>query len=222
MPKKSKSKGQRRPMKRRNNKNHLRTPQTKVWNQFAQPLPAQSGLMKLDNQVYRVRQIVELNGILTSSAGAGVSQGLAFNLAQLPQVSSWTSVFDQYRIDAIELWITPTQATTTATPDGWRWYSAIDYDDDGTSITEAAIQQYTNVSDCNRMEAVYRKFRPHIEGAVNASGSAVLAQNIPSAWIDSANTIVKHFGLKLYMQATVITVLLGLRMRFHVSFKNVF
>jgi hypothetical protein len=158
---------------------------------------------------------------LSSSGGGAVSTGIAFNVSQVPGVSSLTAVFDQYKIDAIEAWIQPTQATTTASPDGWRWYNVIDYDDDSTSTSESAIQQYANVADCARTEACYRKWVPHIAVGANSGGSSVLALNEPAGWLNSANTGVKHFGIKVVMQATAISVVLTARFRFHLSFRNV-
>jgi len=217
MPKKSNRKqGQRRPMKRRN----VRIPQTQVWNQLSMRTPALSNLMKADNRVYKVSQMVEFGSILVSSALGSNSNGLSFQLGQMAQASSWTSVFDQYRIDFIELWIQPTQASTPM--DGFRWYNVIDYDDDGVSTSEPAALAFENCADLGRTEACYRKFVPHIAIAVAQGGGAPTARNAPSNWLDCASTSIKHYALKVVTQMTATTVTLTLRARYHVSFKNVF
>jgi hypothetical protein len=206
---------------RRTSALRLRRPETKVWNELSQHQPAQSPAMSRDNTIFRVWQIVELGPLLTSSNVVPSSTGLSFTINQMPQAATWLSAFDQYKIEFLELWITTTSSVSLQ-PDASRWYSVIDYDDDGTSITEAQIQQYGNVTDCNRSENVYRKFRPHIALSVNATGGAALARNAPSDWIDSAANSVKHFGLKLFMQVNVNALTLNLRGRYHVAFRNVF
>jgi hypothetical protein len=220
MPKKQKAKSVRRTQA--SSTPNLRRPQTQVWNQLSQRTPALSNVMNNDKRTYTFRQVYELGPWLTSSAGGGTSTGIALVLSQLPQYATWTAAFDQYKIDFIEAWIQPTQASTVASPDGWRWYNVVDYDDDGTSITETQIQQYQNVQDLARTEACYRKWRPHVAIGSNVGGSVVLSVNQPSEWINCAQVNVKHFGLKVYMQATAITVVLTMRLRYTVSFRQVF
>jgi hypothetical protein len=222
MAPKRKQKG-RRPMNRQNGNlpRGSRTPTTHVWNIMSQRSPNLSNLMSGDNKVYSVSQMVEFGGILNSSNLGANSNGLAFSFGQVPQNSTWASVFDQYRIDEIELWIQPTQLLST-TVDSFRWYSVIDYDDDGVSTTEAAALAFQNVSDCGRFEGVYRRFRPHIAIAVAQSGGAPTARNAPSNWLDAGSTSIKHYALKVVTQSTATQVIISLRARFHLSFRNVF
>jgi len=202
----------------------LRRPETKVWQMASQPLPAQILNAARDNQVYTVRQTVEFGPLLTSSAGAETNVVTSFVLSQLTGVASWTAVFDQYRIDEIEMWLTPTTNTTgnAAGFDQYRLYNVIDYDDDA-STTISALVQYQNVCDVGRFEGVYRKWRPHIQGSLNnASNALVGSQNIASTWIDCAQPSIKHYGVKSAQTATSTTVVLSMRARFKVSFRNVF
>jgi hypothetical protein len=204
--------------------NSLRRPDTQVWNMGSQSLPAQRANAYTDNRPYIVKQFVEFGPVSTSSAGGEVDFGIAFNLGQLTQASSWTSVFDQYRIKEIELWMTPTTSTATvgnSNFDSYRVYSVIDYDDD-SSTAASSLLQYENVCDTGRNEGVYRKWRPHMASQLATSGGVALAQNIPSTWINSSQTTVKHYGFKCAQLSTSTSTVIQLRARFTVEFRNVF
>jgi len=192
----------------------------------SQHQPAQAFNAKRDNKVYRIHQEVNFGPQSTSSAGGEVVYTQSFVLSNLPQVSALTAVFDQYKIDTVEVWIIPNTNTTgnAAGFDGYTISSVIDYDDDSTSgVTSASLQQYQNCVMSSRFEGIYRKWRPHVQGALNnASNSLVGSENLTSPWIDCAQPSIKHYGLKLVQTATATTAVVAVRARFTVSFRNVF
>jgi len=192
---------------------------TKVWNMASQPYPASASSMRGDNVIHNVRQTAELGPFITSSSGAEVDGSQSFQIALVPGITSWLSVFDQYRIIMIEVWATLSCSSGQSLIDGFRWYTVVDYDD-SNNITISAAQQYSNVTDSGRNEAVYRRFRPHMAMAVGAVGGTVNSGNIPSSWVDSARTDVNHFGVKYCLAATSTTVVLSQRVRFHLQFRN--
>jgi len=194
-------------------------PATKVWNIAAQPYPSSTNVMRGDNVIHNVRQTADLGPFITSSAGAEVDGSQSFQIALVPGITSWLAVFDQYRIIMIEVWATLSCSSGQALIDGFRWYSVVDYDD-SNNITISQAQQYSNVTDCGRNEAVYRRFRPHMSMAVGAVGGTVNSGNIASTWVDSARTDVNHFGVKYAVAATSTTVILAQRVRFHLQFRN--
>jgi hypothetical protein len=190
----------------------------------SQPLPAQSLNAARDNQIYTVRQTVELGPQLTSSAGGETVATRAFVFTDLAQYNSWTQIFDQYRIDLIETWLTPVTNTTgnAAGFDNYRMYSVIDYDDDATTAI-SGLTQYQNVCDTGRFEGVYRKWRPHIQGSLNNNSNALVGSlNMPSTWIDCGQPSIKHYGLKYGQTSTTTTAVISLRARITISFRNVF
>jgi len=195
------------------------SPATRVWNITAQPYPSSSNVMRGDNVIHNVRQTADLGPFITSSAGGEVDGSQSFQIALVPGITSWLSVFDQYRIIQIEVWATLQCSSGQSLIDGFRWFSVVDYDD-ANNITASAAQQYSNCTDCGRNESVYRRFRPHMSIAVGAVGGTVNSGNALSTWVDSARTDVNHFGVKYALQATSTTVVLSQRVRFHLQFRN--
>jgi hypothetical protein len=176
-------------------------------------------VMRGDNVVHRVRQTADLGNFITSSAGGEVDGSQSFQVSLIPGITSWLAVFDQYKIELIEIWATLSCSSGQALIDNFRWYSVVDYDD-SNNITIAAAQQYSNCTDCGRNEAVFRRFRPHMSMAVGTVGGVQSSGNIPSTWVDSARTDVNHFGVKYAVGATSTTVVLAQRVRFHLAFRN--
>jgi hypothetical protein len=175
--------------------------------------------MRGDNVIHNVRQTADLGPFLTSSAGAEVDGSQSFQVALIPGITSWLSVFDQYRIIMIEVWSTLSCSSGQNLIDGFRWASVVDYDD-SNNITFSAAQQYSNIHDMGRNEASYRRFRPHQSMAVGTVGGVQASGNVVSQWNDSARTDVNHFGVKYALQATSTTVVLSQRLRFHLQFRN--
>jgi len=177
-------------------------------------------LLRSDNVIHDVWQTAENGNILTSSAGAETDVGRLYNINMIQGISSWLSVFDQYKIKEIEVWITPSSSTQVVS-DNFRWLTAIDYDDSSTP-TFNGLLQYSNVTDSGRNEAVYRRFTPHIAVNMNVAGSSIAAKNQKSDWIDSSQPTANHYAIKVSMSSTSTTVVLAERVRFHIQFRNNF
>jgi hypothetical protein len=173
-----------------------------------------------DNVIYNVWQTVELGTQTTSSSGADVPGNNVLSIASVPGISSWLAVFDQYKIAELEAWLTLSCSSGQGIVDNFRFYNVVDYDD-GNNITAIQAQQYSNCVDAGRNEAVYRRWRPHCQaGILNNSSGIAGSMNIPSPFIDSARTDIPHFGLKWVLTATSTTVVMALRYRVHLQFRN--
>jgi hypothetical protein len=133
----------------------------------------------------------------------------------------FTALFDQYRIDEIEVWITPTYQNSSGGNVNSRWLSVIDYDDSNTPGTTGALLQYSNVVDCTANEGCYRRFRPHV-GLTTNSAAGTAYSNKLSDWIDSANVTAQHYGIKLAAFQSAVTSTYNLVVRYHFSTRNVF
>jgi hypothetical protein len=193
---------------------------TVVWNINSMGYPNVSRLLKTDNKPHHVWQTAELGNILTSSAGGEVDGVQSFTMNQIQGISSWLAVFDQYKIQEIEVWFTLSGSVNT-NPDNFRWFTVVDYDDTSV-VTVNALLQYSNVTDSGRNEGVYRRFRPHVATQIATTGSTTLSKNEPSGWIDSAQPAALHYGTKFALTATSTTVVLAARVRFHIMFRNCF
>jgi hypothetical protein len=191
-----------------------------VWNLNSQGYPNVSRLLATDNRPHHVWQTAELGNILTSSSGGEVDGVQSFTMNQIQGISSWLAVFDQYKIAEIEVWFTPS-SSSSGNIDNFRLLTVVDYDDT-TAITVNALLQYSNVTDTGRTEGVYRRFVPHNATQIATTGSTTLSKNNVAGWIDSSQPAALHYGTKFALTATSTTVVLAIRVRFHIMFRNCF
>jgi len=177
----------------------------------------------LDNRVYRVVQTSSAGTVLTSLLAATAGLGRSFSDADILQFSSLAAIFDQWMMETVEIWLTPRgNATTPGYGVDTQYYSVNDYDDDATPGGSAGLMQNQNCIMTSATNGHYRRFRPHI--AVAAYGGAFTKfLNSPSTWIDVASTGVKHYGLKVAIDATNANgdLALDLKIRITAAFRNV-
>ncbi len=198
---------------------------TKSWNVNSESTPALTRVQRMDNRQYTFCQLVDFGSILTSSAGAATFYGTAFNLNNLAQVSSIQALFDQYKIEELEVWITPSQNNAGSIINNVTslLYSAIDYDSSAAPGSINQITQYQNVMESSCTTGHYRRWRPHVGSALGIANTTVQGMaNIPAPWIDSLTPGVNHQGLVLAMTASSTSTVLNLRVRLTISVRNVF
>lgn len=162
----------------------------------------------------------QINGFTadTITQGAGVLlKQCYFTLNDLPQVASFTALFDQYRIDKVQVDFIPTaqiclvpQAEVTAVAaldapivaggaSGGVYGTVIDYDDSAALANLSAYMQYSNfkMGQVGSLKIHRRTFKPHVATAAYA-GAFTSYANMVNQWIDCASTTVQHYGLKFY------------------------
>lgn len=192
------------------------------------------GLTSRLPSVYRYKQTITGNSIV-SAAVDNISQGTAivtggyyFQLNDLPQVTTFTGLYDQYKIDKIRISFIPCQQIvaipTSTTAAGVTvssevktgnnsfgiYGTVIDYDD--ASVTSYTLQTFSEFATW-RMNQVSsqkwhtRTFRPHIAVGAYASGVFTGFTNKSNQWLDCASPTIQHYGIKLYadIQATAQT-----------------
>jgi len=177
--------------------------------------------------MYTTRQVVD-GPLISAVANTNVSGNFTFALNNLDQVTSFTGLFDQYRIDAIRISIVPQNNaiglvtnTTTTLPS---LYCVLDYDNATNLATAAAARQYDNCIELAPAESLERTFQPRL--ALAAYGGAFTSYgNLAPQWIDSASPGVIHFGVKYYVPAaTAGQVLLPTWttiIEYYVSFRSI-
>jgi hypothetical protein len=167
-----------------------------VYNTLADPTP-HVRVKGIVNPIHRFRQSVTLTGA-TSTAVGNINNGNYFYLGLLPQASTFTALFDQYRITLIECWvnvINPQSATGAAVNRG-RMLTVIDYDDANALSTEGQYQEYENCVVTSATQSHYRAWKPHAAIAAYSSGAFGAYANLESPWIDCGSPSVQHYGLK--------------------------
>jgi len=122
----------------------------------------------------------------------------SFQLNQITDATSLQTVFDQYRVLAMEIVLRP-HATeliaATALPVG-TVYTVIDYDDTSALLTGNLYTAYDNCIVTNTGTAQRRCFRPRVASALYGGTAFTSYGNIPAPWIDAASNTVPHYGMK--------------------------
>jgi len=206
----------RRNLVNRSNPTASRIARSIVWNQPAERTP-QGQLVRSDNRPYRFSQIADYGTLVTTSAGGQTFGSTGFKLNDLTQASSFQAIFDQYRIAAVEVWITTTSTTGILNPPSY--CTVVDYDDAVVPSNVSQLLQYTNCAEIPLICGSYYHFVPHATAVLN-TGSGV--ETVPAPWINSATPAVIHYGIKVASYATATTFQIQCRARFHVEFRNVF
>lgn len=171
------------------------------------PLTDNMKISPVVGQVWRTIKTVETNSVATQQVVAGFN-AFGFTLVSLcGDYANLVSVFDQYKIEAIEVVFRPRSnvelvGTTSTTSNGFL-STVIDYDD-ATNLT--AMQQAQNYDNCittSVLQPQRRCFRPRVAVAAY-SGAFTSFKNEPAGWIDAASTGVVHYGVKLAIDPYVV------------------
>lgn len=151
--------------------------------------------LDFDNKVYNFIQTVD-SAVLTSSVTVPTFGAFLFTIGDLPQISSFSSVFDQYRIAMVTLSFKPnSNSNISSIADFGLLHTVVDYDDANVLSSIAAATDYTNVIVTDGYKVQTRTFVPHIAVAAY-SGTFTSYQNETAPWIDMASTAVQHYGVK--------------------------
>jgi hypothetical protein len=200
------------------------SPDSLTWNVVDESIPRFGRSSRFDNNIFNIVQTTNIGTVLTSSATLPVFGSLYFTAnAHISQFSSFSAVFDQYRIMEIEVWLQPTTSAATSLGSNTSTFcSVIDYDDSNTPLTMSSLYQYENTILGNTANGHYRKFRPHIATAAY-TGSFSGYENQKSQWIDVASSTVQHYGVKMGIDVSNnVSVLVQCFARLWVQFRNVF
>lgn len=151
-----------------------------------------------------------------STPGLPTYVGVTFAVSGFSGASALLSVFDQYRIDQLEVWL-ETKAPNSA-GDYPLIISAVDLDDGNTPTSYGQVQDHQGAIMATGPAGHYHKFKPHIAIA-SFSGAFTSYSNAPGSWIDSASPNVQHFGLKLAAKSTATAFGYSLVVRGVMSFR---
>jgi hypothetical protein len=124
--------------------------------------------------------------------------------ASFPNASSYTSIFDYYRILKVKVtgWFQNDYSSTSSTASGMPlFYTAVDYDASGAPTTALSVLEYatSKVSQAAAMgkPAFVHTFQPR---AINTLNSTVLSAQFislapPGTWVDTATGSAPHYGM---------------------------
>jgi len=147
--------------------------------------------------------------------------GQPFSLSSNVQnATAYTALFDEYKIDEIEVWINPNPLTTLAASTQRGLYSsAVDYDDANTPGTISTVSDKQNSLTTAVTENHYHKFVPRF--AYGTYSGTFTSFGSTTGWIDCASPSVQHYGLKIASSATAGGIqFVSLTVRLTVSFRS--
>jgi hypothetical protein len=172
----------------------------------------------LEKQVIRQTKLVEKTNIVSSTT-TGTFPSLVFRFSDLSDATELGSVFDQYRIDRVDVKILPniTEAISSTALLG-RNYSVIDLDDSNafTSITDPL--DYSSSQSWGVMDPIQLSLVPHLAMAAYSGVFTSFANSGPR-WIDAASPGVEHYGVKLAIGSTTTAVTYTVTCRYHISLR---
>jgi len=182
-------------------------------------------LPKVPSTLFQTLKTSTATGFLSQSSTLQTFVSKYITSGDILDFSNLAAVFDQYRIDMVEVIMNPqtTQGipTTTFGPPKGQLYSVIDYDDATNLTTTAAADAYANVIVSSVTNPSRRCFKPRVALAVYGGAFTSFA-NAADQWIDCASTGVQHYGVKYACDigTTSNTVSYDQVVRILVSFRN--
>lgn len=146
---------------------------------------------------------------LTSTAAATGVYSWTFTANDLPDLTSYSSIYDSYRFDKITAVIIPaTQIASPATTYQWApLVTAIDYDDGALPSTYNEVLAYgTSMVHDPMGGMIMRSFTPRCAvGAIDTGASYANKVTKKWQWIDFASTAVSHYGFKAVVKQATST-----------------
>jgi hypothetical protein len=184
------------------------------------PPPSINNFVK-QNIVYKFSESIGQTTFVTTSTTLATFAAIAFTANQLDEFSALAAVFDQYKIDEIEVWIEPLTIGTgnNSSGAGGYIYTCVDYDDANVPSTLNTVLDYQNVCMSASTEGHYHRFKPHVAVAAY-SGTFTSFLNMADQWVDCASPNVQHYGIKGAVTTTTASTIYNYRARFHISFRN--
>lgn len=134
-----------------------------------------------------------VSSTITESAGA-----IQFSLSSIANVSSYTTIFDKYRIKQVRVRFVPYQAegVITSGVTAGPLYTVLDYDDNN-SVTVAQALSYDNLKMSPVGAYFERTLTPKVAlAAYSGSVFTAFAQAGNSQWLDAASPGIPYYGLK--------------------------
>jgi len=174
----------------------------------------------------------QMSYIAQATPGALVFGAMAFSLQDLDQVTSFTSLFDQYRIDRVIVQVKThnnfssfnTSSAANSAPPTTFW--VIDRDDSNALTTLAQARQYDNVQDACLTDHVEIDLEPSVTPAIYAAGAfSGYGITRTGVWLDCNNVSIPHYGVKFAItELTALatdTYFWDIEFYYYVSFRNV-
>lgn len=174
---------------------------------------------KVSRVVHNFKREVFLGQAQTSITSAGVvtnyAQGWNFRLSDLPNVSEYVSLFDQFKLTGVKFKVMPkvssianTSNSMTLTGFG-QIITCLDFDDVTTPTNKDELLQYNNVKVSHPNRQHHRYFNPTMLSTIYRVGLADAHSVMKCKWLDMAYTDTPTYGLKMWIDGPQVNPLGG-------------
>ncbi len=163
---------------------------------------------------------VDLGTITFSTAGI-VSNGFSFQLDEIPNYTEFTTLFDLYKIEHVEVHMLPgtnsqnnqigVGGSVTYPP---RIATVIDYNSSGAfaSFNDARDFESAEVHQAIRRDPIVRRLTPRFLTGVEEDGATIVTGGASRGWLNTARADVPHYGFRYVGEAlSTATELMGFR-----------
>lgn len=134
-------------------------------------------------------------GYMNSNATLPQYAAMNFKFSDIDNYTNLANVFDQYRIDLVEIQIFPsvTDVTTTAGDVG-TIVTAIDLDDSTPPLSYLQLQGRASAVSSSATKTHFHRFKPCF--ATAAYSGAFTSYTSSTGWVDCSSPNVEHYGVK--------------------------
>jgi len=176
----------------------------------------------VQNKIYPFIQTTATPVTITSSVVGTAFGTVNFILNLIDQYTTFTALFDQYRIRMVETCFRPraTQALTTSASNPGTLCTVVDNDDSNALTTFAQAQDYENAITGTGLQSQTRTQVPHAAMAAYSGAFSSFA-NVASPWIDCTSPGVVHYGIKTAWTQTDVAYTIDITNRYWFEFRNV-
>jgi len=175
---------------------------------------------KMPNETsIRVVQKLAPQSLFSTSISTPTFGGLIFQVSALGNFASLSAVYDQYRIDRIEVLIYNDDQTsaTPATAPG-TFMSVVDVDDGATPTSLLQLGGYSSCVETPGNQSHFHAWQPQF--AISAYSGAFTSFASSTGWVDCASSSVQYYGIKYGSTATPIVVDYSAVIEYVVSFRT--
>lgn len=177
------------------------------------PKRSRFGNKKLARQVHSFKRTAYLGTATATISAGGIATPIAnahsFQLNQLPGVTEFSNLFDQYKITGAKITYTPTASEGIINPAvnssaalGYsRVHSVIDYDDSNAPASEDALLEYGSHKSTAPFQTHSRFIKPKVLHEIYRSLATTAYAPKGSTYLDMTNVDVPHYGLKVWVSA---------------------
>lgn len=175
----------------------------------------------IENKYYTLRNAYPDTSIAGGTSFTGL--GLSYALSAMDNITTFLGLFDQYRIDWIEVTVRPMYTATSLSASGDIvpvYKTLIDYDDANTLVNMAGANVYSTVQ-TGQINSMTRAWQPHC--ATSVLGGSGGQGNVASPWLDCGFPTVPHYGFKMGIEAGTAGAIqsYNITTNIWVTFKNV-